>query len=95
MLILHQFNHLELGLDYNALSDVHDSNSLRNDYVQVVFEDITAEKKFQNHEFQFPYKISLFAVQNIGSIFLKGSSSFTDIYGSVFGVINSKIVPTL
>ena len=75
-----------------ALSDVHDSNSLRNDYVQVIMENITAEKNFQNHEFQLPYKISLFAVQNIGSLLLNGSSSFTDNYGSVFGVMNTKIV---
>ena len=75
-----------------ALSDVHDSSSLRNDYVQVIMENITAEKNFQNHEFQLPYKISLFAVQNIGSLLLNGSSSFTDNYGSVFGVMNTKIV---
>ena len=75
-----------------ALSDVHDSNSLRNDYVQVIMENITAEKNFQNHEFQLPYRISLFAVQNIGSLLLNGSSSFTDNYGSVFGVLNTKIV---
>ena len=55
-------------------------------------ENITAEKNFQNHEFQLPYRISLFAVQNIGSLLLNGSSSFTDNYGSVFGVLNTKIV---
>ena len=75
-----------------ALSDVHDSSSLRNDYVQVIMENINAEKNFQNHEFQLPYKISLFAVQNIGSLLLNGSSSFTNNYGSVFGVMNTKIV---
>ena len=75
-----------------ALSDIHDINSLRNDYVQVVMEDITAEKNFQIRDFQFAYILSLFAVQNIGSLLLKGSSSFTDNYGSVFGVMNTKIV---
>ena len=75
-----------------ALSDVHGSNYLRNEYVQVIMENITAEKIFQNHELQLPCKISLFAVQNIGSLFLVGSSSFTDNYGSVFGVFNTKIV---
>ena len=75
-----------------ALSDVLDSNSLRNDYVQVVMEDITAEKNFQNRASQFAYIISLFAIQNIGSLLLNGSSSFTDNYGSVFGVLNTKIV---
>ena len=75
-----------------ALSDVHDSNSLRNDYVQVVMEDITAVKNFQNRDFQFAYIISLFAIQNIGSLLLNGSSSFTDNYGSVFGVLNTIIV---
>ena len=75
-----------------ALSDVHDSNSLRNHYVMIIMEDFTVEKNFQNHEFQFPYKISLFAVQNIDSLFLVGSSSFNDNYGSVFGVMNTKIV---
>ena len=75
-----------------ALSDVHDSNSLRNNYVHVIMEDITAEKNFQNHEFDRSYGISLFAIQNIGSLLLNGSSSFTDNYGSVFGVLNTKIV---
>ena len=75
-----------------ALSDVHDSSSLRNDYVKVIMENINAEKNFQNHEFQLPYKSSLFAVQNIGSLLLNGSSSFTDNNGSVFGAMNTKIV---
>ena len=72
-----------------ALSDVHDSSSLRNDYVQIIMENITAEKNFQNLEFSRPFGISLFAVQNIGSLFMVGSSSFN---GSVFGVMNTKIV---
>ena len=75
-----------------ALSDVHDSNSLRNDYVQIIMEDITAEKNFRNHMFQFPYETSLFVMQNIGSFLLNGSSSFTDNQGPVFGVFNTKIV---
>ena len=75
-----------------ALSDVHDSSSLRNDYVQIIMENITAEKNFQNLEFSRPFGISLFAVQNIGSLFLVGSSSFIDNYGSVFGVMNTNIV---
>ena len=74
------------------MSDVHDSSSLRNDYVNVIMENITAEKNFQNHEFQLPYKNCLFVVHNIGSLLLNGSSSFTDNYGSVFGVMNTKIV---
>ena len=73
-----------------ALSDVHDSNSLRNDYVQVIMENITAEKNLVQNE--RPYRFSLFATQNIGSLLLNGSSSFTDNYGSVFGVFNTKIV---
>ena len=75
-----------------ALSDVHDSNSLRNDYVQVIMENITAEKNFQYQEFEHPSRICLFAIQNIGSLLLNGSSSFTDNYGSVFGVFNTNIV---
>ena len=75
-----------------ALSDVHDSSSLRNDYVQIIMENITAEKNFQNLEFLHSFGISLFAIQNIGSLFLVGSSSFIDNYGSVFGVFNTKIV---
>ena len=55
-------------------------------------EDITAKKNFQNHEFDRSYRISLFAIQNIGNLLLNGSSSFTDNYGSVFGVLNTKIV---
>ena len=58
----------------------------------IIMEDFTVKKNFQNHEFQFPYKISLFPVQNIGSLFLKGSSSFTDNNGLVFGVMNTKII---
>ena len=75
-----------------ALSDVRDSNSLRNDYVQVIMEDITAEKNFQNDRFIHTYKLSLFAMQNIGTLLLNGPSSFTDNYGSVFGVMNTKII---
>ena len=75
-----------------ALSDVHDSSSLRNDYVKVIMENITAEKNVQISEFTHSYGISLFAVQSIGSLFLNGSSFFTDNQGSVFGVFNTKIV---
>ena len=81
----------ETGTCLYALSDVHDKNSSRNDYVKVIMENITAEKNVQNHQFQH-HGISLFAVQNIGSLLLNGSSSFTDNYGSVFGVLNTKIV---
>ena len=80
------------GICLYALSDVHDSNSLRNNYVHVIMEDITAKKNFQNHEFDRSYGISLFAIQNIGNLLLNGSSSFTDNYGSVFGILNTKIV---
>ena len=75
-----------------ALSDVHDSSSSRNDYVEVIMENIIAEKNFQNHEIAHSYGIGLFAVQNIGSLLLNGSSSFTENYGSVFGVFNTQIV---
>ena len=75
-----------------ALSDVHDSSSLRNDYVQIIMENITAEKNFRKYEFALSYGMSLFTIQNIGSIFLNGSSFFTDNYGSVFGVFNTKII---
>ena len=74
------------------MSDAHDSSSLRNDYVQIIMENITAKKNFQSLEFVHSYRFSLFAIQNIGSLFLKGSSSFTDNYGSVFGVLNTKII---
>ena len=75
-----------------ALSNVHDSNSLRNDYVHVIMEDIIAKRNFQNHEFDRPFGFSLFAIKNIGSLLLDGSSSFTNNYGSVFAVMNTKIV---
>ena len=75
-----------------ALSDVHDSSSSKNDYVKIIMENITAKKNFQSLEFVRSYRFSLFVIQNIGSLFLKGSSSFTDNYGSVFGVLNTKIV---
>ena len=75
-----------------ALSDVRDSNSLKNDYVKVIMEDITAEKNFQNSRFIRTYKMSLFAVQNIGTLLLNGSSSFTNNCGSVFGIMNTKII---
>ena len=75
-----------------ALSDVHSSDYLRNDYVQVIMENITAEKNFQNLEFERPFRNSFFTIQNIGNLFLNGSSFFTDNQGSVFGVFNTKIV---
>ena len=75
-----------------ALSDVHDSSSTKNDYVQIIMENIIAKKNFQSLEFVRSYRFSLFAIQNIGSLLLNGSSSFTDNYGSVFGVLNTKIV---
>ena len=75
-----------------VLSDVRDSDSLKNDYVQVIMEDITAEKNFQNNRFIYTYKMSLFAMQNVGTLLLNGSSSFTDNCGSVFGVMNTKII---
>ena len=75
-----------------ALSDVHSSDYLRNDYVQVIMENITAEKNFQYLEFERPFRNSFFTIQSIGSLFLNGSSFFTDNQGSVFGVFNTKIV---
>ena len=87
--LVHSFG---TGTCLYALSDVHDSSSLRNDYVQIIMEKITAEKNVQNSEFAHSYGISLFAVQRIGSLFLNGSSFFTDNQGSVFGVFNTKIL---
>ena len=69
-----------------ALSSGHDS---RTDYVQVVMENIIADK---NYKFQPSFKNSLFAIQNVGSLLLLGSSSFTNNFGSVFYVQNAKIV---
>ena len=82
----------ETGTCLYALSDVYDSSSSKNDYVKIIMENITAKKNFQGIEFVHSYRFSLFAIQNIGSLFLVGSSSFTDNYGSIFGVMNTKIV---
>ena len=52
-------------------------------------ENIIADK---NYKFQPSFKNSLFAIQNVGSLLLLGSSSFTNNFGSVFYVQNAKIV---
>ena len=60
----------------------------------VIMENITAEKNIQNLEFGHSYRICLYicCTKYWCSLFLNGSSSFTDNYESVFGVMNTKIV---
>ena len=79
------------GTCIHALSGVHDSNSLRNNYIQVIMENIIADKNSQDDHFDSSYKTSLFSMENIGTLALVGSSFFTDNIGSVFGVLNTKI----
>ena len=52
-------------------------------------ENIIADK---NYKFQPSFKNRLFAIQNVGSLSLLGSSSFTNNFGFVFYVQNAKIV---
>ena len=75
-----------------ASSGFHDSSTLRNDYVHVVMENIAADKNSEIDHFQQSYIISLFSMENIGTLALVGSNSFTDNIGSVFGLLNTKIV---
>ena len=80
------------GTCLHALSSAQDSSSLRNDYIQIIMENITAENNIQLIEFERTYKNSIFSIQNIGNLFLNGTSSFFYNIGSVFGVLNTKIV---
>ena len=68
-------------------------NNLKKYRAQVIMENISAERnRRRNNAFTHSNRLSLFAIQNIGTLFLVGSNIFTDNFGSVFYVKNSKIV---
>ena len=85
------FHSFGIGTCLHALSDLHDSSSLRNNYVQFIMENIMAEKNIQHIEFDGKYTNSLFTIQNIGNLLLNGSSYFSHNIGSVFGAFNTII----
>ena len=73
-----------------ASSGFHDSSTLRNDYVHVVMESITADKNSEIDHFQQSCIISLFAMETL--VLLPWLAQIPYNIGSVFGLLNTKIV---
>ena len=73
------------------MSDVSPHN------VQIIMKDITAVKNSQFSACSFYYVAdykSIFAIENfdIHVLYLRGKSSYTSNYGSVFSAINTEVI---
>ena len=72
-----------------AVSDVSPHN------VQIIMKDITVVKNSQFSALSFYYVVdhkSIFAIENFYILYLRGKSSYTGNYGSVFSAINTKVI---
>ena len=79
------------GSCLHAVSDISD---FINNGVQIILRDITATRniQFTNLFFGRVHFNSIFAIENLDYIFLNGNSSYTNNYGSVFGISNTKVI---
>ena len=77
---------MDIGTCLHAVSDIADSNIARNGSAQIILRDINAVRNTQLH----PH--GLFIIANFDYIFLNGNSSYTNNYGSVFGISNTKVI---
>ena len=72
-----------------AVSDVSPHN------VQIIMKDITAVKNSQISAHSFAYvanQQSIFAIENFDILYLSGKSSYSNNYGSVISIINTKVI---
>ena len=76
---------MDIGTCLHAVSDIADCNIARNGSAQIILRDINAVRNTQIHTH------GLFSIVNFDYIFLNGISSYTNNYGSVFGISNTKV----
>ena len=75
-----------------AVSDTSD-NFARNGTAQIILTDITAVRNIQFGKlFLRDYHQSIFVIKNFDYILLTGNSTYTNNYGSVFGISNTKVI---
>ena len=76
----------------HAVSDTSD-NFARNGTAQIILSDINAVRNNQLREFYSrDYHQSIFVIENFDYILLTGNSTYTNNYGSVFGISNTKVI---
>ena len=76
----------DIGSCLHAVSDIGDYRIARNGSAQIILRDINAVRKTQSS----PH--GLFDIVNFDYIFLNGNSSYTNNYGSVFVISNTKVI---
>ena len=75
-----------------AVSDTSD-NFARNGTAQIILSDITAVGNTQlRNLYSRDYHQSIFVIENFDYILLTGNSTYTNNYGSVFGISNTKVI---
>ena len=76
----------------HAVSDISD-NLARNSIAQIILTDITAVRNIELHNlYTHNYHLSIFVIENFDYILLTGNSTYTNNYGSVFGISNTKVI---
>ena len=72
----------------HAVSEIFDDN-----FSSIILTDITAmENNQQSNLYSRDYQKSIFVIENFDYIFLNGSSIYSNNFGSVFGILNTKVV---
>uniref|UniRef100_A0A1X7VSJ4 G-protein coupled receptors family 3 profile domain-containing protein n=1 Tax=Amphimedon queenslandica TaxID=400682 RepID=A0A1X7VSJ4_AMPQE len=80
------------GICLHAVSDISD-NLAKNSTAQVILTDITAVRNTQlSNLYTRNYHQSIFVIENFDYILLAGNSTYTNNYGSVFGIKNTKVI---
>ena len=78
------------GPCFHTVSDISDDNLSSG---QIILTDITAmEINQQSSLYSRDYQKGIFVIENFDYIFLNGSSIYSKNYGSVFGILNTKVV---
>ena len=79
-----------IGACLHAVSDISDDNFSSG---QIILTDITAiENNQQRNLYSADYQKGIFVIENFDYIFLNGSSIYSKNFGSVFGILNTKVV---
>ena len=74
------------GSCLHAVSNISGCSNNKKGSAQIILRDINAVRNIQFHAHE------LFAIVNFDYIFLNGISSYTNNYGSVFGISNTKVI---
>ena len=80
------------GICLHAVSDISDNFAI-NGTAQIILTDITAVRNTQTKNlYTRNYHHSIFVIENFDHILLTGNSTYTNNYGSVFGISNTKVI---